>query len=119
DGVRGQHHDAGEQAVVKRRDDELRRREPGHDRCVDRQDRTRSLAGHAEAPPNSPPGLNTRTNATRRVETIRARAGEKNIETSPSLSPRRNAAASVPRRLPSPPTMTTVKDASSASRPIR
>jgi hypothetical protein len=50
---------------------------------------------------------------------ILASVGEKNMETTPSDRPISRAATSVPRRLPSPPMMTTTKDSSSGSRPMR
>ena len=62
----------------------------------------------ASASPKSPCGRNTSTSATSTVAMIFARVAEKNTDTTPSVSPIRIAATTVPRRrLPSPPMMTT------------
>ncbi len=50
---------------------------------------------------------------------ILERVGENRTEIMPSPMPIIAAAAKVPRRLPSPPTITTMKESSSGSAPIR
>jgi hypothetical protein len=48
-----------------------------------------------------------------------ASVGEKNMEMIPSESPMRRAATTVPRSEPSPPMMTTMKERSRGSCPMR
>src|SRR5690606_22268203 len=79
----------------------------------------KALAGHRVAVPNRPCGRKTSTSATTNVASILASVGEKNIEMMPSDRPISSAAINVPRSEPSPPMMTTMKDRSSGSRPIK
>ena len=57
--------------------------------------------------------------ATSSVAMILASVGEKNIEMMPSDMPISTAATTVPRSEPRPPMMTTMKESSSGSCPIR
>src|SRR5690606_11775211 len=116
-GEHGQHHDAGHDAVVVGRQDELQREKQRQD--AEMKDEGAGLRLHRVACPNRPCGRNTSTSATASVAMILARVGEKKTETMPSDRPMSSAATTVPRNEPRPPMMTTMKESSSGSPPIR
>src|SRR5262249_39284480 len=119
DGIRGQHHDAGKIGVVIGRQHELRGEQQREHRQMQRHRPPRRPGCHRLLPPNSPAGRITSTRATSSVAMILARVAEKKTEITPSPSPITKAATSVPRRLPRPPMMTTMKESRSGSRPMR
>src|SRR6185436_9902492 len=130
DGVDGQHHHPGEAEDGIVAQDQLGHQQRGQrahvedHRRVDEPGIGPRESGQAEelhrgASPNRPCGRTTSTSATRRVARILASVGEKNTEMTPSLKPTIAAATTVPRMLPSPPMMTTMKESSSGSCPIR
>src|SRR5690606_14886739 len=119
-GEYGQDHDARHQAVMIGRQHEMEREQRKNDCCVEQIDpQRRNFPRHRAVAPNRPCGRNTSTSATASVATILASVGEKNIEIMPSDRPISIAATTVPRSEPRPPMMTTMKDRSSGSCPIR
>src|SRR5262245_24241419 len=74
---------------------------------------------HRAALANRPCGRSNRTMLISNKETIRAVVGAAKLVMTPSITASRTAAAAVPRRLPSPPTMTAMKQSGSTSSPRR
>src|SRR6185369_16474240 len=113
------HNDTTERKELVVVDRELQAEYEENDRDMEKRRANSHPGSHRAIAPKSPCGLKTSTRATMSVASILARVGEKNTETMPSLSPMTSAAARVPCKLPSPPMMTTMKESSSASWPIR
>src|SRR5262249_62373697 len=115
----GEHHDTGEVGVVIGRQHELQQEQDGECAAMQGQRAVPRSLHHRTFPANRPSGRNTSTSATSSVARIFDRFGEKKTEMTPALKPITKAAVMAPRRLPSPPMMTTMKDSSRGSRPIR
>src|SRR5262249_27537458 len=110
DGIAGEHHDASKIGVVIGRQHELRGEQQGDHGEMQKHRTPRLCRSHRPLAPKRPAGRNTSTSATSNVAMILPNVAEKKTEITPSPRPIRKAATSVPRRLPRPPMMTTMKE---------